>query len=67
MAGTGSDRTKSLIVLRRLQLEITGTVQGVGFRPHCHALAQRLELSGWVYNHSGGVSIEILQIVLLSV
>lgn len=44
---------------RRLHIEVTGTVQGVGFRPHCHALAQRLGLSGWIYNHSGGVSLEI--------
>jgi len=43
----------------RLHLEISGLVQGVGFRPFCHRLAQRFELSGWVLNHGGGVSLEI--------
>ncbi|MBI1194649.1 MAG: carbamoyltransferase HypF [Gammaproteobacteria bacterium] len=43
----------------RQHLEITGLVQGVGFRPFCHRLAQRFALSGWVLNHGGGVSIEI--------
>jgi len=34
-----------------------GRVQGVGFRPFVHRLAQEYELSGWVVNHSGQVEI----------
>jgi hydrogenase maturation protein HypF len=43
----------------RHRLEITGTVQGVGFRPFVHALATELELSGWARNSLTGLSIEI--------
>ena len=43
----------------RLALEIRGIVQGVGFRPFVHRLASRLELSGFVFNHPGGVSVEV--------
>jgi hydrogenase maturation protein HypF len=45
--------------IKRLHLEIRGLVQGVGFRPFCHGLAQRFSLTGWVLNHGGGVSLEI--------
>lgn len=44
---------------RRLRLEISGLVQGVGFRPHCHRLATELELGGWVRNGPGGVTLEL--------
>ncbi|MCP9848833.1 carbamoyltransferase HypF [Cyanobium sp. Morenito 9A2] len=44
---------------RRLRLEISGLVQGVGFRPHCHRLATALELGGWVSNGPGGVTVEV--------
>ena len=40
-------------------IKITGTVQGVGFRPFVYALATRLSLSGWVRNTSAGVEIEV--------
>jgi hydrogenase maturation protein HypF len=43
----------------RQRLEVTGIVQGVGFRPFAHALALRLGLAGFVRNHSSGVTIEI--------
>ncbi len=36
-----------------------GVVQGVGFRPFVFNLAERLGLTGWVRNHSGGVDIEV--------
>lgn len=36
-----------------------GVVQGVGFRPFVFNLAERLGLTGWVCNHSGGVDIEV--------
>ncbi|MEI6829702.1 MAG: carbamoyltransferase HypF [Synechococcaceae cyanobacterium ELA445] len=48
-----------LIKRRRLRLEIGGLVQGVGFRPHCHRLAQELGLGGWVRNGPGGVELEL--------
>ncbi len=40
-------------------ITVTGVVQGVGFRPFVYTLATRLALTGWVYNHSGGVDIAI--------
>ncbi|HEY5999622.1 MAG TPA: carbamoyltransferase HypF [bacterium] len=43
----------------RLRLEITGVVQGVGFRPTVWRLARELGLAGFVRNSSAGVEIEI--------
>lgn len=43
----------------RLRIEISGAVQGVGFRPCVHRLAGELGLAGWVRNSSAGVEIEI--------
>jgi hydrogenase maturation protein HypF len=43
----------------RLQFRVQGVVQGVGFRPFVYALATRLGLSGFVYNDSSGVCIEV--------
>ena len=40
-------------------IEITGVVQGVGFRPFVYALARRMSLSGWVRNTSAGVELEV--------
>ncbi len=45
--------------MQRLQLLITGQVQGVGFRPHVYRIAQQLGLTGWVQNNAYGVLIEI--------
>ncbi|MBP2305446.1 carbamoyltransferase HypF [Azospirillum melinis] len=42
----------------RLRIRVRGRVQGVGFRPHVHALAGRLGLTGWVLNDPQGVLIE---------
>ncbi|GIU26105.1 carbamoyltransferase HypF [Shewanella schlegeliana] len=42
----------------RLQLKITGIVQGVGFRPFVYRLAHELNLTGNVLNNSEGVTIE---------
>ena len=39
------------------RVNITGTVQGVGFRPFVYALSQRYLLSGTVSNNSRGVEI----------
>jgi len=40
------------------RIEITGVVQGVGFRPFVYQLAQEHRLVGWVCNTSAGVEIE---------
>ncbi len=42
-----------------LRVEVTGAVQGVGFRPFAHRLAADLGLAGSVQNLSGGVRIDI--------
>ncbi|QSA97320.1 carbamoyltransferase HypF [Methylococcus sp. EFPC2] len=46
------------VVLRRIALQITGLVQGVGFRPYVYRLATEAGLAGWVANTPTGVSIE---------
>jgi hydrogenase maturation protein HypF len=43
----------------RAQVRVRGLVQGVGFRPHVYALAQRLGLTGWVKNDEAGVVLEV--------
>ncbi|MBI2568861.1 MAG: carbamoyltransferase HypF [Candidatus Schekmanbacteria bacterium] len=43
----------------RERINITGVVQGVGFRPFVYRLAQELGLSGWVSNDADGVRIEV--------
>lgn len=45
--------------LARKRLQVTGVVQGVGFRPFIYRLARRHHLSGWVCNTSQCVEIEI--------
>src|SRR3990167_3972725 len=45
--------------MKRLQIEIQGHVQGVGFRPHVYRIATELALTGWVQNNASGVRIEI--------
>lgn len=46
-------------VIERRHLRVTGTVQGVGFRPFVYRLATGLALAGCVRNDSGGVTIEV--------
>ena len=48
-----------MTALAGLQIQITGIVQGVGFRPFVYNLAESLGLKGWVKNTSAGVVIEI--------
>lgn len=47
------------MTLERLQIQITGHVQGVGFRPYVYRLAKQLQLSGWVQNTAEGIAIEV--------
>src|ERR1039458_9644637 len=43
----------------RRQIEVSGIVQGVGFRPYIYRLATSRRLSGTIRNTSAGVTIEI--------
>ncbi|HAS1200709.1 TPA: carbamoyltransferase HypF, partial [Enterobacter cloacae] len=45
------------LLIRRYR--VCGIVQGVGFRPFVHRLAQLFDATGWVLNDSEGVLIEI--------
>jgi hydrogenase maturation protein HypF len=45
--------------LERRSIEVSGIVQGVGFRPFIHALASRHALAGFVRNQTGVVLIEV--------
>ena len=44
---------------RRNRIDVRGIVQGVGFRPFVYKLAHSLGLTGYVFNSSSGVTIEI--------
>ncbi|HUA02731.1 MAG TPA: carbamoyltransferase HypF [Solirubrobacteraceae bacterium] len=46
-------------VARRARVRVTGTVQGVGFRPYVYRLAGELGLGGFVLNDAHGVLIEV--------
>lgn len=43
----------------RRRIRVSGTVQGVGFRPFVHRLAVALDVDGWVRNDSAGVLIDV--------
>jgi hydrogenase maturation protein HypF len=45
--------------VRRKHIQVRGIVQGVGFRPFVYNLARYLGLTGYVFNSSSGVTIEI--------
>ena len=46
-------------MIKRRKISITGRVQGVGFRPAVYRIARSLELSGFVYNDTRGVTVEL--------
>lgn len=43
----------------RIRMMISGTVQGIGFRPFIYRLANELSLCGWISNIPEGVIIEV--------
>ncbi|HMK10462.1 MAG TPA: carbamoyltransferase HypF, partial [Acidimicrobiales bacterium] len=47
------------MTLARRRLRVTGTVQGVGYRPFVYRHAVDLGLRGWVRNDSAGVLIDV--------
>jgi len=46
-------------VLARKAIDVTGIVQGVGFRPFVYRLAQECNLTGFIANTPAGVTIEV--------
>ncbi|MCX7973132.1 MAG: carbamoyltransferase HypF [Candidatus Aminicenantes bacterium] len=48
-----------LASLQAIKIIIRGVVQGVGFRPFIHRLAERLAFTGWVRNTGQGVEIHL--------
>ncbi|MHC4360470.1 MAG: carbamoyltransferase HypF [Planctomycetota bacterium] len=46
-------------MIKRQRIFVTGRVQGVGFRPAVYRIARGLRLSGFVYNDTKGVTIEL--------
>jgi len=44
-------------MIEALDIQVTGIVQGVGFRPFIYRLAKRYLINGWVLNAADGVSI----------
>ena len=49
----------NVVCRARLRVRVTGTVQGVGFRPYVYRLAGELSLGGFVLNDTRGVLIEV--------
>ncbi len=47
------------LINQALEINITGLVQGVGFRPFVYHLARNLGLNGWVNNSAEGVLIQV--------
>lgn len=45
--------------IKKEYIEVTGIVQGVGFRPFVHNLAEKHNLAGYVLNNADGVVIEV--------
>ncbi len=52
------DESSKAAVVRKT-IDVTGIVQGVGFRPFVYRLAQQCQLTGFIANTSAGVTIEV--------
>ncbi|WP_134704430.1 carbamoyltransferase HypF [Ammoniphilus sp. YIM 78166] len=59
MDSLASESTSQNQESERKRIDITGIVQGVGFRPFIYRLAESFQLKGYVCNEMGTVSIEI--------
>jgi len=46
-------------MIKRLKIQFSGIVQGVGFRPFVYKYAKELNLKGFVRNNTAGVDLEI--------
>ncbi len=46
-------------MIKRVLIDVSGIVQGVGFRPFVYTIAKELDLKGFVLNNDHGVHIEI--------
>ena len=57
--GAGQPTPTAAATRRRARARVTGTVQGVGFRPFVYRLAGELDLGGWVLNDVDGVLLEV--------
>lgn len=53
------EATRTTADRRRARARVTGTVQGVGFRPFVFRLAEELGMVGWVRNDERGVLLEV--------
>ncbi len=53
------ERTGDEAARQRLRIEVTGAVQGVGFRPFVHRLAVGEGLTGFVRNTAAGATLEV--------
>lgn len=47
------------MMIQRVIIDVSGIVQGVGFRPFVYKIATQLELKGYVLNNGNGVHIEV--------
>ncbi len=54
----GAEKSRENIKPIRCRITVSGTVQGVGFRPFIYGLANSLQLTGNVYNSGDAVCIE---------
>lgn len=53
------DTTESVPEVKRIRMSVSGQVQGVGFRPFVHRVAQSLGLRGFVRNTPDGAVVEV--------
>jgi len=52
-------KVRPKVLIKRQKISIKGQVQGVGFRPAVYRIACQLGLSGFVYNDTKGVTVEL--------